>query len=85
MLQVKSTNTTFFSDWSVARGKSKKLPEMNDEELDSTLRQCYAKARSTKGKTTILRYGIERYLNSPPYDRGIKIIKESEVCTPTKC
>ncbi|XP_078362624.1 uncharacterized protein LOC144646519 [Oculina patagonica] len=55
----------------------KPLHEQTDEELDNNLRAFYAEARNKEGneygKSTLLclRSGIERYLNFPPYNRGV--------------
>ena len=56
----------------------KPLHEQSDEELANNLRAFYAEARNKEGKeygkSTLLclRSGIERYLNFPPYNRGLK-------------
>ena len=56
----------------------KPLHEQSDQELDKNLRAFYAEARNKEGKeygkSTLLclRSGIERYLNFPPYNRGLK-------------
>ena len=55
---------------------------MNKKELDETLQHFYVEARNKKGEIYSrsslinLRYAIERYLNDPPYERGIKIAKK---------
>ena len=52
----------------------------SDEQLDATLTKFYVCARSRngelyKGKTLqSLRYGINRYLQAPPYNRPINIM-----------
>ena len=54
---------------------------MNDDELDEALQLFYIQARNKQGENysrsslISLRYAIERYLNNPPYERGIKITK----------
>ena len=54
---------------------------MDDEELDVTLRQFYEEARNKNGEhygrsaLLALRYVVERYLNVPPLNRGLKISK----------
>ena len=56
----------------------KPLHEQSEKELDNNLRAFYAEARNKEGKeygkSTLLclRSGIERYLNFPPYNRGLK-------------
>ena len=58
---------------------SQELHEMDNETLDGHLRLFYAEVKSVKGKdyghSTLLgiRYGLERYLNSPPHNKGISI------------
>ena len=52
---------------------------MTDEELDEALRFFYAEARTksgenySKGSLLSLRNAIERKLNTPPFNRGIKL------------
>lgn len=52
-------------------------------QLDHNLRRFYAEARTQKGeqysKSTLLgfRHGIERYLNSPPYNKGLQLASDS--------
>ena len=51
-------------------------------QLDHNLRRFYAEARTQKGepysKSTLLgfRHGIERYLNSPPYNKGLQLASD---------
>ena len=53
-------------------------------ELDQHLRQFYAEARNKDGgnygRATLLslRNGIERYLNTPPNNRGISLVKDPQ-------
>ena len=67
-----------FSEWAQQRNVEKPLHEQSDHELDNNLRKFYAEARKKEGKeygkSTLLclRSGIERYLNFPPYKRGLK-------------
>ena len=67
-----------FSEWAEHKNVKKPLHEQSDEELDNNLRAFYAEARNKEGKeygkSTLLclRSGIERYLNFPPYNRGLK-------------
>ena len=52
---------------------------MSFGQLDANLRRFYAEARNKSGdaysKSTLLgfRHGIERYLNAPPFNRGLKL------------
>ena len=70
-----------FSDWCKDRGVDKKLFELSDMELDPVLQQFYAEARAKGDKLyshsslLTIRNAIERFLNNPPYNRGIKITK----------
>ena len=56
---------------------------MSIQELDENLRQFYAEARNCNGenysRATLLslRNGIERFLNTPPNNRGISFNKDS--------
>ena len=56
---------------------------MSIQELDENLRQFYAEARNRNGenysRATLLslRNGIERFLNTPPNNRGISFNKDS--------
>ena len=56
---------------------------MMSGQLDHNLRRFYAEARTQKGeqysKSTLLgfRHGIERYLNSPPYNKGLQLASDS--------
>ena len=51
-------------------------------QLDQNLRQFYAEARTQKGepynKSTLLgfRHAIERYLNAPPYNKGLQLASD---------
>ena len=55
---------------------------MSDGQLDTNLRRFYAEARNKSGneysKSTLLgfRHGIERHLNAPPLNRGLKITSD---------
>ena len=68
-------------EWALQRNISQELHEQSDEELDRNLRVFYAEVRNkygeNYGKSTLLglRSGIERYLNYPPHNRGIKFSK----------
>lgn len=54
---------------------------MDDNELDLTLRQFYAEVQNKSGedysRSALLgfRYTIERHLNGPPFNRGLKLSK----------
>ena len=67
-----------FSEWAQQKNVKKPIHEQSDQELDKNLRAFYAEARNKEdkeyGKSTLLclRSGIERYLNFPPYNRGLK-------------
>ena len=67
-----------FSEWAQQRNAEKPQHEQSDQELDNNLQKFYAEARNKEGKeygkSTLLclRSGIERYLNFPPYNRGLK-------------
>ena len=56
---------------------------MTTEKLDENLRKFYAEARSRNGENysratlLALRNGIERYLNSPPNNKGIKLTNDA--------
>ena len=69
----------FHSDWAAGRGINGNLEEKSKQELDDNLRQFYAEARNKSGanysRSTLLclRNGIERYLNNPPFKKGIHI------------
>ncbi|XP_078371359.1 uncharacterized protein KIAA1958-like [Oculina patagonica] len=70
-----------FEDWCNNRGVDKKLPELSDVELDQILRRFYAEARAKDGELygrsslLAIRNAIERFLNNPPHNRGMKITK----------
>ena len=69
--------------WNLAWCKEKKiqtqLEHMSPGQLDAILRRFYAEARSKSGddysKSTLLgfRHSIERYLNAPPLNKGLKL------------
>ena len=67
-----------FSEWAQHKNVEKPLHEQSEQELDNNLRAFYAEARNKEikeyGKSTLLclRSGIERHLNFPPYNRGLK-------------
>ena len=55
---------------------------MTTGQLDQNLRRFYAEARTQKGepysKSTLLgfRHAIERYLNAPPYNKGLQVASD---------
>ena len=57
---------------------------MSNKELDQNFRYFYAEARTREGalysRSSLLglRNAIERYLNNPPFNRGISITKGTE-------
>ena len=69
--------------WNLAWCKEKKiqtqLEHMSTGQLDAILRRFYAEARSKSGddyrKSTLLgfRHSIERYLNAPSLNKGLKL------------
>ncbi|PFX20755.1 hypothetical protein AWC38_SpisGene14781 [Stylophora pistillata] len=73
-----------FEAWCSERKVAKNLHEMNNTELDLNLRYFYAEARTKDGalysRSSLLglRNAIERYLNNPPFNRGISISKGTD-------
>ena len=73
----------FTVEWSKQKQLGTTLAEMSIQELDENLRQFYAEARNRNGenysRATLLslRNGIERFLNTPPNNRGISFNKDS--------
>ena len=69
----------FHSEWASARGINGDIGQKTKAELDANLRLFYAEARNKDGgnysRSTLLgfRNGLERYLNNPPYKKGIHI------------
>lgn len=55
------------------------------DQLNTNLRRFYAEARNKSGdaysKSTLLgfRHGIERYLNAPPLNKGLKLTFDSRL------
>jgi len=72
-------------EWSKPKAIGVHLAEMTVEELDKSLEQFYAEARNKESenysRATLLslRNGIERFLNTPPNNLGIKFTKDSPV------
>ncbi|CAH3033944.1 unnamed protein product [Pocillopora meandrina] len=70
--------------WCTEKRLSKNLHEMSKKELDKNLRYFYAEARTRGGalysRSSLLglRNANERYLNNPPFNRGISITKGTE-------
>ncbi|KAK3737421.1 hypothetical protein QZH41_005519 [Actinostola sp. cb2023] len=69
--------------WAAEKKLSKELHEMTIQELDETLQHFYAEVRNAKGeeysKNTLLGFknSVERYLNTPPHNKAIKITSNS--------
>ena len=67
------------SEWASARGIDENIGGKTKEELNKNLRLFYAEARNKDGgnysRSTLLgfRNGIERFLNNPPFKKGIHI------------
>ena len=67
------------SEWALARGIDKNIGGKTKEELNKNLRLFYAGAKNKDGgnysRSTLLgfRNGIERFLNNPPFKKGIHI------------
>ena len=72
----------FSTEWSKQKEITINFAEITFSELDLRLRQFYAEARNQDGgnysRATLLalRNGIERYLNSPPNNRGISLARD---------
>ena len=68
-----------FSAWCAEKRIQTPLEPMKIGQLDQNLRRFYAEARSKKGedysRSTLPRFShsIERYLNAPPFSRGLPI------------
>ena len=66
----------FHSKWASARGINGDIGLKTKTELDANLRLFYAEARNKDGENCKLlgfRSGLDRYLNNPPYKKGIHI------------
>ena len=69
----------FHSELASARGINGDIGQKTKAELDSNLSLFYAEARNKDGgncsSSTVLKFrnGLERYLNDPPYKKGIHI------------
>ena len=67
------------SEWASARGIDQNIGGKTKEELNNNLRLFYAETRNKEGgnysRSTLLgfRNGIERFLNNPPFKKGIHI------------
>ncbi len=72
------------TDWCKARGLTEDFEVLPAPELAANLRQFYAEARKQDGQTYSknalcgLRSSIQRHLTSPPYNRIINIMNDSE-------
>ena len=70
------------SEWALAQGIDENIGGKTKEELNKNLRLFYAEARNKDGRnysrSTLLgfRNGIERFLNNPPFKKGIHIATE---------
>ena len=77
-------NVLLSAEWSKQKQIAINLAEMTLSELDYNLRLFYAEARNKEGenysRTTLLslRNGIERFLNTPPVNRGISLSKDPQ-------
>ena len=69
----------FHSKWASARGINGEIGLKTKTDLDANLRLFYAEARNKDGenysRSTLLgfRHDLDRYLNNPPYKKGIPI------------
>ena len=69
----------FHSKWASARGINGDIGIKTKTELDANLRLFHAEARNKDGenysRSTLLGFknGLDRYLNNPPYKKGIDI------------
>ncbi|CAB3978967.1 structural maintenance of chromosomes 3-like [Paramuricea clavata] len=84
---VQSKNTKYkttyavnvFKEWSKQRNIQQELHEMDNKTVDKCLCQFYAEVKNQQGedysKSTLigLKHGVERYLNCPPYNRGLSM------------
>jgi len=73
-------------EWRKQKAIGVHLAEITIKEIDRSLKQFYAKARNkggeNYGRATLLslRNGIERFLNTPPNNLGIKFTKDPWFC-----
>ena len=71
------------SEWASARGIDENIGGKTKEELNKDPRLFYAEAKNKDGgnysRSTLLgfRNGIERFLNNPPFKKGIHIATSS--------
>ena len=69
----------FHSEWASARGINGDIGQKTKAQLDANLKFIYAEARNKNegnySRSTLLgfRNDLERYLNNPPYKKGIHI------------
>lgn len=72
----------FHSEWASARGINGDTGHKTKTELDANLRLFHTEAQNKDGennsRSTLLgfRNGLERYLNNPPYKKGIHIVTD---------
>jgi len=77
-------------DWCQERGQNHNIELMEEKEIDAILRQFYAEVRNKDGQEysrislISLRYSIERYLNMPPINKGIKISQNPHFASSNK-
>ncbi|XP_064597047.1 uncharacterized protein LOC135463632 isoform X1 [Liolophura sinensis] len=73
-----------FKDWLAETNTSRDFEGLTSTELNILLRRFYAEARSKRGecysKSALIgiRASINRYLNSPPFERNINIMNDRE-------
>ncbi|KAK3746096.1 hypothetical protein QZH41_004621 [Actinostola sp. cb2023] len=66
-------------EWASEKGYEKQLHELSAKELDDNLKLFYTEVRNkeageySRNMLIGLRSGLERYLNSPPHNKGIQI------------
>ena len=76
---IKLFQYSIYSEWAIHKGITKEIHQQSNEELNNNLKVFYAEARNKDGgaysRSTLLgfRNGIERYLNNPPFNRGIHL------------
>jgi len=80
-LKLRDMRFLFSTEWSKQKEITINFAEITLSELDLRLRRFYAEAHNQDGgnysRATLLalRNGIKRYLNSPPNNRGISLIR----------
>ncbi len=77
----------FFPAWLTAKNYDLKFEYLAEEKLSSLLREFFASVRTKLGKPysksgmVNLRSGLNRHLQSPPYNRNINLMKDSTFST----